>query len=408
MVTLYRIMRKGSKMKKPFIVLSILAGLAYLSGCTELQAQGEQPAVQAFKQPIDVAQVQSYPVQSWFTYTSRLEAVETVHLRPRISGVVESLNFKEGQQVNAGDTLFILDQRPFKAKVSELTAQLASANAALQQAKNESKRAERLSSSDSIAQEELESRRSVLAQRRADVLATQAKLDAAQLDLNFTEVKAPINGIVSRAQITAGNTVQAGQSELTQIVSDSHLYAYFDINERTWQRTFSDLRGDKKTQVLMQLTGQSAFAHQGAIDFIDNTINAQTGTLRVRAVFDADNSLKPGAFARIRLASSEAKPQILIPEKSIGTDLKNRFVLVTDENDVLQYRLVTLGERYGSLRSVVSGLSVGDKVAVNGPARVGPGMPIAPQMVEIDTQGQLLVLDTTKHTVPVITMQQGQ
>jgi multidrug efflux system membrane fusion protein len=395
-------------MKKSFIFLSILAGLAYLSGCTELQAQDEKPAAIAFKQPIDVAQVKSYPVQSWFTYTSRLEAVETVRLRPRVSGVVKSLNFIEGQRVNAGDTLFTLDRRHFEAKVSELVAQLASANAALIQAENESKRAERLSSRDSIAQEELESRRSVLAQRQADVLATQAKLDAAQLDLNFTEVKAPIDGIVSRAQITTGNTVKAGQSELTYIVSDAHLYAYFDINERTWQREFSELKGDKKTRVLMQLTGQNGYAHQGAIDFIDNTINAQTGTLRVRAVFDADHGLKPGAFARIRLASNQVKSQILIPEKSIGTDLKNRFVLVTDENDILQYRLISLGERYGSLRAIISGLSVGDKIAVNGPARVGPGMPIKPKMVEIDTQGELLVLDTKLHTLPMVTMQQGK
>ncbi|MBQ4849754.1 efflux RND transporter periplasmic adaptor subunit [Pseudoalteromonas sp. MMG012] len=395
-------------MKKPLLVLSILAGLAYLSGCTETHAETKAPATQMFKQPIDIAQVQSYPVQSWFTYTSRLEAVESVSLRPRVSGVVDSVNFREGQKVSAGDSLFTLDQRPFQTKVAELTAQLASANAVLQQAKNESKRAERLSKSNSIAQEELESRRSVLAQRQADVFATQAKLDAAQLDLTFTQVIAPIDGVVSRAEITTGNTVQAGQSELTHIVSDSHLYAYFDINERTWQNAFATLKGDKQTPVLMQLTAQQSFAHQGVIDFVDNRINEQTGTLRVRAIFDAESHLKPGAFARIRLATSDIKEQVLVPEKSIGTDLKNRFVLVTDENDVLQYRLVTLGERYGTLRAIISGLQVGDKIAVNGPARVGPGMPISPKIVEISTKDQLLVLGNTQHVLPALTMQRGE
>ena len=395
-------------MKKTLLVVSILAGLAYLSGCSESHADAPAAAPQAFKQPIEVAIVKSYPVQSWYTYTSRLEAVESVHLRPRVSGVVDSVNFSEGQKVNAGEVLFVLDNRPFKAKVAELKAQLASANAALAQAMNESKRAERLSKSDSIAQEELESRRSILAQRRADVLATQAQLDAAQLDLNFTEVRAPIDGIISRAHITAGNTVQAGQSELTHIVSDSHLYTYFDMNERTWQTHFSNLKGDQKTPVLMQLASQTTFNYQGSVDFVDNQINEQTSTLRIRAIFDADDHLKPGAFVRIRLAKNDAQERVLIPEKSIGTDLKNRFVLVIDNADVLQYRLVELGERYGRLRAIEAGLKSGDKIAVNGPARVGPGMPISPQMVEIETSDQLLVSKRGLKNTFTLTLQEGE
>ncbi|BBN81276.1 MexE family multidrug efflux RND transporter periplasmic adaptor subunit [Pseudoalteromonas sp. A25] len=380
-------------MKKSLVTIAILGCLAYLTGCSESHAEAPQAQQQqVFKQPIDVASVQAYPVQAWFTYTSRLEAVEFVQLRPRVSGNIAQVNFKEGQQVNQGDVLFTLDKRPFMVRVSELKALLASAQAQLSQAKNDVKRAKRLLASKSISEEEVEHRLSLRAQHEANVQATKAKLEAAKLDLAYSEVKAPISGIVSRAELTKGNTVQAGVSLLTHLVSDDHVYAYFDINERTWHQQFSQLKGDKTTSVVMQLLGEKGFTHAGVVDFVDNHIDADTGTLRVRALFKANEQLKPGAFARIRVAADDIQEQVLVPEKAIGTDLKNRFVLVTDEHDVLQYRLVTLGERYGKMRAITHGLEPGDKVAVNGPARVGPGMPVAPQLVEIEPDHATLVM----------------
>jgi multidrug efflux system membrane fusion protein len=394
-------------MKKSLLALAVVVGLVHLSGCSESHAEVTQQQVQVFKQPIDVTQVNAYPVQARFTYTSRLEAVEQVQLRPRVSGNIAQVNFEEGQSVSAGDVLFTLDRRPFLVKVTELEARLQSAKAELAQAQSDAKRASRLLKSKSIAQEEVERRNSLQAQLKANVLATQAKLDAAKLDLEYAQVRAPISGVVSRAELTTGNTIQAGQSVLTHIVSDDFVYAYFDINERTWHEQFSQLQGNKKTAVVMQLLGEKHFNHQGVVDFVDNRINEQTGTLRVRAVFDASDKLKPGSFARISIAADEVREHVLVPETAIGTDLKNRFVLVTDEQDVLQYRPVTLGERYGLMRVITTGLSAGDKVAVNGPARVGPGMPVAPQMVEVKPEQNLLVM-MAKDTTQLLVAERGE
>ncbi|CAM4146800.1 efflux RND transporter periplasmic adaptor subunit [Pseudoalteromonas byunsanensis] len=382
-------------MKKSLVTIAILGCLAYLTGCSESHAEAPAQSVQEFKQPIDVTAVKSYSVQPWFTYTSRLEAVEFVQLRARVSGNIAEVNFKEGQKVKEGDVLFTLDKRPFMVKVAELEALLASAKAQLSQAERDVKRAARLLNTKSISQEEVEQRRSLLDQHQANVMATQAKLDAAKLDLTYSEVKAPIKGIVSRAELTTGNTVQAGTSVLTHLVSNDFVYAYFDINERTWHKQFNQLRGNKQTQVVMQMLGEQGFEHSGTVDFVDNHINRETGTLRVRAVFEATEQLKPGAFVRVRIAADDVQQQVLVPERAIGTDLKNRFVLVTDEHNVLQYRPVTLGERYGVMRAILTGLKPGDKIAVNGPARVGPGMPIAPKMVEVEPDKALLVMNAS-------------
>ncbi|MFY8328269.1 efflux RND transporter periplasmic adaptor subunit [Pseudoalteromonas sp. ZZD1] len=372
-------------MNKHLIATAILAASATLVGCAEEPAQ---QASQQHLQPIDVANVITKPVQNWHTYTTRLEAPEEVSLMPRVAGVIEKITFNEGDTVKQGDLLFELDARPFAAVVASLEAQVASAQAALEQAQSEAKRAERLTQRKAISTEQAESRTSTLHQREAQLAAYEAQLTSAKLDLEFTQIRSPIDGIVSRANITKGNNVLAGQSILTSIVSNKTMYAYFDVDERTWNSSFSDVTSSDKQQVVMQRVGQKAFEHTGYIDFIDNQINVATGTLRVRARFDEQKlPLRAGSFARIKLAANEVKEQIIVPDRAIGTDLKNRFVLTVGENDILEYKLVTVGERYGRFRVITSGLSGADVIAVNGPARVGPGMPIAPNNVELDTSG---------------------
>ncbi|EWH11428.1 lipoprotein component of a efflux transporter [Catenovulum agarivorans DS-2] len=343
--------------------------------------------------PIEVAQVAYKPVQSWFTYSTRLEAPEKIALRPRVSGVINSVEFTEGQQVKQGQLLFTLDPRPFEAQVAHLKAELASAQAAFEQATNEAERAQRLRSRNAISAEEAEARTTSVKQSEAHIEAIKAQLATAQLNLDFSQVRSPIDGIISRAEITKGNTVNANQSVLTNIVSNEKMYAYFDVDERTWNQHFGQQAYHSGLSVVMQLLGNEVFAHQGKVDFIDNQINPSTGTLRVRAVFSQqDADLRSGAFARIKIAGSKAEQQVLIPEKALGTDLKNRFVLVVDEHNVLQYRPVTLGDRYGEFRAIKSGLKPQDNIAVNGPARVFPGMPVAPQMIQLDTSQIALTL----------------
>ncbi|WP_276755481.1 efflux RND transporter periplasmic adaptor subunit [Pseudoalteromonas marina] len=371
-------------MKKHLIAAAFAGAFLTLAGCAD---ESTPPSAQAqFLQPIDVANVLVKPVQSWHTYTTRLESPQEVALMPRVSGVIEQITFNEGDLVKKGDVLFKLDDRPFAAVVASLKAQVNSAQAALEQAKSEAKRAERLTERKAISTEQAESRTSVLRQREAQLAALQAQVTSAELDLEFTAIVSPIDGVISRANITKGNNIIAGQSVLTSIVSNEKMYAYFDVDERTWNSDFSNVTSKSRQAVVMQKVGERDFAYKGYINFIDNQINSSTGTLRVRAVFDQDNSqLRAGSFARIKLAANSVTEQIIVPDRAIGTDLKNRFVLTVGENNVLQYKLVTVGERYGSLRAITSGLSEGDVIAVNGPARVGPGMPVAPNKVTIDS-----------------------
>lgn len=363
-----------------------------LSGCSEeaAQAQGQRPL-----QSIDVAEVLIKPVQNWHTYTTRIESPEEVALMPRVSGVINHIAFKEGDSVTEGDLLFQLDNRPFVAVVSSLEAQVLSAKAALEQAKSEAKRAIRLAERKAISTEQVESRESTLRQREAQVSALNAQLEAAMLDLEFTSIRSPINGVISRANITKGNNIIAGQSVLTSIVSNQSMYAYFDIDERTWNEAFNDVTAETKQKVVMQKVGQKEFNYTGHINFIDNRINPSTGTLRVRAVFeDVDHQLRTGSFARIKVAANAINEKVIVPARAIGTDLENNFILVVGADNVLQYRLVEVGERYGKLRAITSGLSKGDVIAVNGPARVGPGMPINPNTVTIDSEGIAFTLSS--------------
>ena len=290
-------------MKKHLIAASIAAASFTLISCAEEPA----PAVsQAPLQSIDVAEVLIKPTQSWHTYTSRLESPEEVALMPRISGLIEEISFKEGDHVKQGDLLFKLDSRPFAAVVASLKAQVMSAQAALSQAESEAKRAVSLSQRKAISTEEAESRTSTLRQSQAQLAALKAQLTAAQLDLEFTAIRSPIDGVISRANITKGNNVIAGQSVLTSIVSNKAMYAYFDVDERTWNRSFNDVTASSKQQVVMQKVGQENFPYSGYINFIDNRINSATGTLRIRAIFhEASDELRSGSFARIRLAANE-------------------------------------------------------------------------------------------------------
>lgn len=384
-------------MSNKIILAAIITMSLAISACTQEPTQGV--AQQQPLQPIDVAEVLYKPVQHWHTYTSRLESPEEVALMPRVSGVIEHISFQEGDEVKQGDLLFQLDNRPFAAVVASLEAQVLSAKALLSQAQSEAKRAVRLTERKAISTEQAESRTSTLLQREAQLAALQAQLTAAQLDLEFTSIRSPINGVISRANITRGNNVLAGQSVLTSIVSNHEMYAYFDIDERTWNSSFANVTAASKQQVVMQNVGQNNFPYSGYINFIDNQINPSTGTLRVRAVFADDSEasqLRAGAFARIKLAATAISNQILVPERAIGTDLKNRFVLTVDANNTLEYKLVEVGERYGMLRAITAGLTQGDIVAVNGPARVGPGMPINPTTVTIDTNNIAFTLSTPK------------
>ena len=378
-------------MKIPLLAL-ITATTLLIAGCDLAETvQASPPQGQA--PSIEVLKAGSFEVQPWKTYTSRIEAPEQVALRPRISGVVEAIHFVEGQAVKKDDLLITLDSRYLAARVDQLSAELASASAAVRQAENEYNRAKRLIQQQAISKEQAELRESSAQQRRADVNSIKARLTQAELDLSYASIRAPIAGTISRAEITAGNTVSANQSLLTNISSQQQRYAYFNMEERTWYRYYSKRENAISAPVVVQLIGEEGYPHRGVIDFVDNVIDESSGTLRIRAVMsDEEGQLLPGAFARVRLAVAEASAKVLVPDRAIATDLGNKFVLTVNEDNQAIYTQVSLGERFGAYRVIENGLKEGVSVVINGTAKIGPGTTINPVEVDMDTHDLQLTL----------------
>ena len=353
-----------------------LLGLLILGGCGPApQATGTPPATK-----VSVAQVLQQPVNEWDELTGRLEAPETVDIRPRVSGFIDKVAFVEGSRVKKGDLLFQIDPRPFEAAVRGLEAQLQQGRANLGRAENEARRGERLRSSNAISAELADARASAALEARAGLAAIQARLEAARLDLGFTRVTAPIDGQVSRAEITAGNLVNAGQTLLTRLVSTDRVYAYFDADERIYLK-YGELarqgqRG-KTSPVYLGLSDEAGHPHLGQMDFIDNQVNPKTGTIRGRAVFDnRDGRFTPGLYARLKLVGSATYAAVLIKDEAVGTDLGKKFVLVLSADGKVDYRAVELGPKLQGLRIVRSGLAKDERIVVKGLQRVRPGMPV--------------------------------
>ncbi|WP_051333650.1 efflux RND transporter periplasmic adaptor subunit [Aliagarivorans marinus] len=372
-----------------FLASLIASSSLLLSACGELQAS--EPAASAPPPPsVEVAEVLVEQIVETDQYTGRLSSPDTVRVIPRVSGYLEEVAFEEGSLVEEGQVLFRIDSRIFAAEVARLEAELDSANSSLSQARKDYQRAKQLSAQQAISEELLDGRFTSMQRSAASVAAIEASLTRARLDLEFSEVRAPISGRVSNAQVTEGNYVTAGQSELTRLVSTDEIHAYFDVDEQSFLRYQELTTSALGQQVQMALADESGFPHQGEIDFVDNALNQQTGTIRLRANFANPNSqLLPGMFARIQLSGSQPYQSVLIDDKAIGTDLNNKFVLVLDEQQAVQYRLVELGEQVHGLRVIASGLQAGDRIVVNGLQRVRPGMPVTPVDKPMASEQQL-------------------
>ena len=358
--------------------------------------------------PVDVATVVSQRLTEWDNFTGRLESPQIVALRPRVSGYIDFVAFDEGEYVEQGQTLFLIDNRTFKAEVDRLTAQLEEANSRVQLAEQNYNRAFKLRKTQAVSEEVLDARLAEKNQALASLSQTQAALDVARLNRGFARVEAPISGRISRANITEGNFVTAGQTELTRIVSTDRLYAYFDIDEQTYLNYLTDKANASSAvsdqPVAMRLANESDYNHWGQIDFIDNQVNASTGTLRVRAVFNNEEGrLIPGLFAHLKLAGDTDEQGILIKEKAIGTDLNNKFVLVVNDDSKVEYRAVKLGDKVGSMRIITSGLNANDTIVVDGLQRVRPGAQVTPNEVPMGDEDALANLSSWQSRVDTAT-----
>lgn len=374
---------------RPTMFASVVAALALLSGCGRPGAgdahasNGPPPAPE-----VQVAEVALQGIRPWDEFNGRIEAVESVQLRSRVSGYIERIAFAEGQEVKKGQLLFVIDQRPYRAALASARAQLERARAAAGLAQTQDQRARQLVAENAVSREEADTRAATLAQAAAQVRAAEAELATARLQLDFTEVRAPITGRASRALLTVGNMAQADQSVLTTLVSQDPVYAYFDADEHSFLRyQKAGLTGQGRA-VRVALVGDSGFPHAGTLDFSDNQLQPGTGTMRLRArLANPDRMLTPGLFARVQMQSGPdrqgAESQaLLIDDKAVLTDQDRKYVYVVGEGNLAERRDLTLGRMVDGRRLVEKGLTAGDRLVVGGVQRIYyPGMPVNPRPV---------------------------
>jgi multidrug efflux system membrane fusion protein len=354
--------------------LALLAAALLLADCGEDAKSEVAPPPPA---SVEVTPVVFKQLRQWDDVTGHLEAIDAVGIRPRVGGFIDTVRFQQGAKVKQGDVLFQIDPRPYQAEVDRLTAEVERSRAKMVLALADGDRGQRLIKENAIARSEFERLGAEASQSKADLAAAQAGLRAAQLNLDFTRVTAPIDGRVSKALITRGNLVTTADL-LTTIVSDGPVYATFNTDEQTYLKYAAAERG-KSAPVELGLMNETGFPHHGKLEFLDNAVDAKSGTISGRAIFDdADGLLTPGLFARIRLLSATPETVALAPERALGTDLGKRYVLVVDGKNSVEYRPVTLGASMGELRIIEAGLKPGDVIIVSGLQKVRSGDTVAP------------------------------
>ena len=361
------------------LLLAALAGVL-LTACGTGAAQ--QPSGPPPAPAVSVAAVVARGVNTWDEFTGRVEAAETVAIRPRVAGYIQEVRFSDGHEVRKGEVLFVIDQRPYRAELAGAEAELARARAQATLARSEVARARALLEARAISQEEHDQRIAADAQISAGVRAAEAAVEVARLNLEFTAVRSPIAGRAGRAQVTAGNLVEPGTTLLTTVVSLDPVYVYFEGDERIYLRS-ADFANRDAHKVFVGLSNEDGYPHEGALDFVDNQLNPETGTIRGRAVLDnADRTFTPGLFARVRLQGNDTQQALLVDDKAVLTDQDRKYVYVLGPENRAERRDIVPGRIVNGLRVVTSGLTAGDQVIVHGIQKVFfPGMPVQPQVI---------------------------
>jgi len=366
------------------LAVSVFGALG--AGCHRGGAQSPPPPPPT----VTVAPAEQREIVEWNEFTGRTEAVEMVEVRPRVSGHIQEVRFRSGELVRKGDVLFVIDPRWHQAEFDRREAEYQQARVRVDTAQREAARTPLLIEKKAISTEEAESRQSKFAEARAGLLAAEAARDTAKLDLEYTQIRSPLDGRVSRALVTAGNYVGgvAGLATvLTTIVSVDPIYVYADVDENSLLK-FNALsrarklesNGEGKIPVEFQLADEEGFPHRGHIESLDNQLDPRTGSILLRALFpNPEGRILPGLFARIRIPGSERYQALLIEERAIGTDQAQKFVLTLSPTNTVEYRPIKLGPVVDGKRIVRAGLQPGEKIVVNGLQRVRPGMPVTPQ-----------------------------
>lgn len=379
-----------SRSFKRLTYTALLLGLTatIISGCS---ARSDDPVAPP-PPKVEVASVLEQDITLWDAFTGRLVSPQTVELRPRINGYIDSVNFEEGALVQKGDTLFVIDPRPYQARANAADAERQQRQSELTLARSEAERAKQLLERQAISREEFDQRQARLQSAQAALSAAEAALESATLELEYTQVKAPVSGRVGLAHITEGNLAGANESLLTTIVSVDPMYVYFESDEETARGILQGMNNQGFQTVQVGLAGEPGHPHRGQIDFVDNHMNTQTGTLQIRArLSNSDGLLKPGQFARVLMPIQHLSDALLVDQKAVLTDQDRRFVyVVTDENRT-DRRQVVLGRRSGGLWVIEQGLQAGERIVINGLQKVrASGVEIAPETVAMDRESDAL------------------
>jgi multidrug efflux system membrane fusion protein len=388
-----KLARSGTGLPWLALATSIVLAVA-IAGC------GTQASPNAGMPPppeVSVANVLAKQVRQWDEFTGRVAAVESVELRPRVSGYVQQVAYEEGQEVSKGDLLFVIDPRPYRAALDRAQANLERARSEARLAQAQDVRAQALIEAQAISREEFETRKATTSGANAAVRAAEAAVAAAQLDLQFTQVRSPINGRAGRAAVTEGNLAQADSTLLTTVVSQDPVYVYFESDEQSFLR-YAELarkgeRDDTKNPVRVGLASESGYPHEGTVDFVDNQVDSRTGTIRARAVLkNPDRLFTPGLFARVQLQGSGEFKAMLIDDKAVLTDQDRKYVYVLGPKNAAVRKDIVLGSSIDGLRVVESGLTPADKVIVHGVQKVFfPGMPVSPKQIAMGAPPPSLV-----------------
>lgn len=361
---------------RQLLIPALMAALA-LAGC----GGGGPQMPQQGPPPVTVSAPLVQDVVDWDEFVGRFEAIQTVEVRPRASGYLQGVWFKDGQFVHKGQLLFTIDARPAQAAVAQAVAQVAQAKATLANAQTEYARSEALVAQRAASQEELEQRRAALRSGAAQVAAAEAALRARQLDLGFTRVVAPLSGRISERKVDVGNSVTADQTVLTTIVSVDPLHFVFQGSEALllkYQRQGTGAQNG--TPIKVKLSDESDYTHTGTLDFVDNALDAGAGTIRARGIIaNPGGFLKPGMFGSARLEASKPYPALLVPDTAVMADAARQIVFVVDKSNTVTARPVQTGPLRGNLRVIRSGLTKDDRVVIDGAQRARPGVKVTPQ-----------------------------
>ncbi|MGL4551086.1 MAG: efflux RND transporter periplasmic adaptor subunit [Gemmataceae bacterium] len=390
---------------RTLLLAASLSSLALLPGCakkTEKQKPPPPEVVYTTPQSRDVTEIEEF--------TGYTRAVKTVEVRARVTGYLDKVNFKDGADIKEGDLLFLIDPRTYQAEADKAEAMLKSSEATLERLTSDVRRGRTLASGRAISSEELERLTSTRNEADAAVRAAKASLESTKLSVGFTRVTAPITGRLSRRMVDPGNLVKADDTMLTTVVSLDPIQAYFDVDERTVLKLRRMIQEKKiesgrtsRIDVKVGLADEEGFSRTGTIDFVDNQLDAGTGTLRVRAevpnaAINGTSTLSPGMFVRVQLPVGKPQPSLLVPETALGSDQGNKFVYVLDDKNKVVYRRIVPGQQEGALRvirpvvrgdkgEVVSGLGPDERVIVTGQQRVRPGVEANPM-----TQSEMTAL----------------